>query len=293
MIRKDEGLVKDLLPSCQESVIEQSEYEISYIGDQKSMEKSQTTTATRATEAEKVLEICKAILCNSGGPRSCLLSNIEKVIGKVESQISNNSKKPNERNKRQKGPFYYKQLADVVESVTGAVTLACGLNCTQDYLHSIDVLEYDQAHLMNEMSKLIEGQKKKSAELDQEFYHNRNMKEVEEILGYEFNCKAWLIEALTHKSFSREHEKTNAALEDYERLEFLGDAVLGCLMARYFFLTTQNDGIRKNPKELHKMKTSVINNNLLSLIVIENKIHEYMIYNTKAPSFYEQFQKYV
>ena len=35
------------------------------------------------------------------------------------------------------------------------------------------------------------------------------------------------------------------------------------------------------------MKTSVINNNLLSLIVIENKIHEYMIYNQKAPSFYE------
>jgi len=33
MIRKDEGLVKELLPSLQESVsIEQSEYEISYIG---------------------------------------------------------------------------------------------------------------------------------------------------------------------------------------------------------------------------------------------------------------------
>ena len=64
-------------------------------------------------------------------------------------------------------------------------------------------------------------------------------------------------------------------------------------MARYFFLSTQRDDIRKNPKELHKMKTSVINNNLLSLIVIENKIHEYMIYNQKAPSFYEQFEKYV
>lgn len=66
-------------------------------------------------------------------------------------------------------------------------------------------------------------------------------------------------------------------------------------MARYFFLDTQivKDGIRKNPKELHKMKTSVINNNLLSLIVIENKIHTYMIYNTKAPSFKEQFEKYV
>ena len=41
------------------------------------------------------------------------------------------------------------------------------------------------------------------------------------------------------------------------------------------------------------MKTSVINNNLLSLIVIENRIHDYMIYNTKAPSFKDQFEKYV
>ena len=133
----------------------------------------------------------------------------------------------------------------------------------------------------------------KSTHLDEEFYERRGMAAVEGIIGYTFKCKAWLIEALTHKSYSREHEKTNGFLEDYERLEFLGDAVLGCLMARHFFLETQKDDIRKNPKELHKMKTSVINNNLLSLIVIENGIHEYMIYNQKAPSFREQFGGYV
>ena len=146
---------------------------------------------------------------------------------------------------------------------------------------------------MREMTTLVSKQKDKSTMLDDEYYTARDMNEVEKIMGYEFECKAWLIEALTHKSFSREHEKTNAYLEDYERLEFLGDAVLGCLMARYFFLSTQNDSQRKNPKELHKMKTSVINNNLLSLIVIENRIHDYMIYNTKAPSFKDQFEKYV
>jgi len=39
------------------------------------------------------------------------------------------------------------------------------------------------------------------------------------------------------------------------------------------------------PKELHKMKTSVINNAMLSLIVIENGIHEHVLYNNKAQGF--------
>ena len=47
------------------------------------------------------------------------------------------------------------------------------------------------------------------------------------------------------------------------------------------------------PKELHKMKTSVINNNLLSLIIIENDIYNHMIYNKKAQAFKEQFDNYV
>ena len=132
--------------------------------------------------------MCRAIISDIlGGPRSCLLKNIDKVITKVESQINQNAKKSNERNnKRQKGPFYYKQLADVIESVTGAVTLACGLNCTQDYLRSIGVLEYDQGHLMTEMTKLVEKQREKSLVLDQEFYTARKMHEVERIIGYEF-----------------------------------------------------------------------------------------------------------
>ena len=39
------------------------------------------------------------------------------------------------------------------------------------------------------------------------------------------------------------------------------------------------------PKELHKMKTSIINNCFLSLIVIENEIHNHIIYNEKETAF--------
>ena len=47
------------------------------------------------------------------------------------------------------------------------------------------------------------------------------------------------------------------------------------------------------PKQLHKMKTAVINNTLLSLIVIENGIHEHIVYNKKAKAFKKQFDEYV
>jgi len=43
------------------------------------------------TETKKVQEICLNILDKiEGGPRTCLLKNIDKVIMKVESQISQN-----------------------------------------------------------------------------------------------------------------------------------------------------------------------------------------------------------
>ena len=41
------------------------------------------------------------------------------------------------------------------------------------------------------------------------------------------------------------------------------------------------------------MKTSVIQNCCLSLIVIEQKIHEHIIYNEKAAAFKEQFDRCV
>lgn len=82
-------------------------------------------------------------------------------------------------------------------------------------------------------------------------------------------------------------------LDDYERLEFLGDSILNYMVAKHFFLTSQGDNVRKMPKELHKMKTAVINNALLSLIVIEKGIDKYIVYNKKAESFKLQFDKFV
>jgi len=55
------------------------------------------------------------------------------------------------------------------------------------------------------------------------------MHTLEPILGYHFKDSALLEEALTHPSISKQHD--TGRLFNYERLEFLGDAVLGLVVA--------------------------------------------------------------
>lgn len=50
-----------------------------------------------------------------------------------------------------------------------------------------------------------------------------------EALGHTFHEQAHLIEALTHRSYV--HENTRGPARDNERLEFLGDAILGFVIA--------------------------------------------------------------
>lgn len=79
------------------------------------------------------------------------------------------------------------------------------------------------------------------------------MQDVEQKIGYSFSQKSLLVEALTHKSFLKNPAIQKANLNDYERLEFLGDTVLNFLLARFFFVTDKNSQEKKRPNVLHKM----------------------------------------
>ena len=60
------------------------------------------------------------------------------------------------------------------------------------------------------------------------------MKKLEEKLGYTFRNRELLLHAMTHSSYANEHRGTG--LTSNERLEFLGDAVLGVVVADYLYL---------------------------------------------------------
>ena len=59
---------------------------------------------------------------------------------------------------------------------------------------------------------------------------NAPLEELEQRLGVEFDDRALLRRALTHPSYSLEQGG-----DDYERLEFLGDSVLGWVVATHLF----------------------------------------------------------
>ena len=60
------------------------------------------------------------------------------------------------------------------------------------------------------------------------------MQELEKKLNYKFRDPALLNEALSHSSYANEHR--SAGLRSNERLEFLGDSVLGFVTAEFLFV---------------------------------------------------------
>lgn len=61
----------------------------------------------------------------------------------------------------------------------------------------------------------------------------KDQKKLEEYIGYSFIDKMLLRQALTHSSFANE-QKINR-IKDYERIEFLGDAVLELVSSEFLF----------------------------------------------------------
>ncbi len=76
---------------------------------------------------------------------------------------------------------------------------------------------------------------------------HKSIETLEKKLGYEFEDKQLIIEALTHKSYKQPY--------DNERLEFLGDAVLDLVVGEYLFRKFKNSDEGK----LSKIRASLVN----------------------------------
>ena len=97
-----------------------------------------------------------------------------------------------------------------------------------------------------------------------------DLSELQQKLCYEFNNIDFLVESLRHSSFVNENLELD--IQDNERLEFLGDAVLNLvvghiLMQRYPEL---NEG------DLSKMRANLVNESQLASIAQEMNLGSYL-----------------
>jgi ribonuclease III len=89
---------------------------------------------------------------------------------------------------------------------------------------------------------------------------NNDIAAFEDHLGYTFKNKKVLIEALTHRSFY--HENPDKADNYNERLEFLGDSVLGFVMVEALFSSER----RLSESVMAKTKSYLVKESVLSEI---------------------------
>lgn len=92
---------------------------------------------------------------------------------------------------------------------------------------------------------------------------------LEKVLDYSFSDRSIVFEALTHRSYS--HEKKNKL--NYERLEFLGDAVLQLIVTEYLLdrYKSYDEGL------LSKLRGYFVSEDFLSKIATDLKLGNYIL----------------
>lgn len=83
------------------------------------------------------------------------------------------------------------------------------------------------------------------------------MNDIYQILDYEFKDKSLIDEAFTHSSYANENK-----IHSNERLEFLGDSILGFVISEYLF-----EHYQKDEGKLSKLKAQIVSANTLKTVI--------------------------
>ena len=100
--------------------------------------------------------------------------------------------------------------------------------------------------------------------------NEQEINKFQQVIGYKFQNTDLLIQALTHSSFVNE-QKINKK-PDYERLEFLGDAILEMVSSEYLFKKYPD----KKEGEMSKIRATLVCEGALAYDAETLRIREYI-----------------
>ncbi|EIN12944.1 P-loop containing nucleoside triphosphate hydrolase protein [Punctularia strigosozonata HHB-11173 SS5] len=166
-----------------------------------------------------------------------------------ESEVDTNAEKG-----RGQPQLSMKMLADIVEAIIGAAYLHGSFDLAVEVTRLFDIgIDIKTPPTCIERI-LVRAQ----ASVDDLREIPSQIDVVERMLGYSFNNKVLLVEALTHASL----QGTEGTIS-YERMEFLGDAVLDMVVTDYLYRRSDKN---YGPGHMHLRKQAVVNMHFLAYV---------------------------
>ena len=175
-----------------------------------------------------------------------------------------------------------KSIADCVEALIGAYLTSCG---TQGALllmswMGLTVLPKDgNGQLPQPPSPLLS---RDEISLGQMEYLLQGFQGFEKTIGYKFKDRSYLLQALTHASYY-----PNRLTDCYQRLEFLGDAVLDYLITRHLY----EDQRQHSPGTLTDLRSALVNNTIFATLAVRFDFHKYFLHF--SPGLHNVVSKFV
>jgi ribonuclease-3 len=120
------------------------------------------------------------------------------------------------------------------------------------------------------LEKLKQREVKKKSELISQVFSLKKLAELERAIGVPIKNKSYYIQALTHRSFIEQNNDNDSS---NERLEFLGDSILGLAVAEYLF----DEFPDKDEGFLTKVRAKLVNKLVLAEAAEKIKLVDYIL----------------
>lgn len=176
-----------------------------------------------------------------------------------------------------------KSIADVCEALIGAALLSCP-GSMDNAVRAVTELVSSENHQLTSYADYYKLYKKPNYQLAQPTEMQRNLAlQLETKHPYHFKWPRLARSAFTHPSYPYSYEH----VPSYQRLEFLGDALLDMACVNFLFYNFPN----KDPQWLTEHKMAMVSNQFLGALCVQLDFQTHLLLFN--PGFQRQIADYV
>ncbi|CAK9143614.1 unnamed protein product [Ilex paraguariensis] len=157
-----------------------------------------------------------------------------------------------------------KTLADAVEALIGVFYVEGGKNAANHLMKWIGIqVDFDPEEIECSI---------RPTNVPESVLRSVNFDALESSLNIKFNDRGLLVEAITHAS------RPSSGVSCYQRLEFVGDAVLDHLITRHLFFTYTD----LPPGRLTDLRAAAVNNENFARVAVKHNLHLHLRHGSSA-----------